>query len=138
MPDSKTNTAAVVNHKVETVRLMKQPIELYKILKFEGLVGSGGEAKAAIAGGVVILNKVVETQKRKKIFSGDIIEFNGAHYLMHYEESVSPRESGNNTADENRTDVPSSTKPMPKSKAKTRQKKSTPKKIVRKKIEIKS
>ena len=86
----------------------------------------------------MILNKVVETQKRKKIFSGDIIEFNGAHYLMHYEESVSPRDSGKNTADENRTDVPSSTKPMPKSKAKTRQKKSTPKKTVRKKIEIKS
>lgn len=138
MPNSKTNTAAIVNHKVETVRLMKQPIELYKILKFEGLVGSGGEAKAAIAGGVVILNKVVETQKRKKIFSGDIIEFNGAHYLMHYEESASPRESGNNTADENRADVPSSTQPMPKSKPKTRQKKSAPKKTVREKIEIKS
>ena len=134
MPDLKTNTAPDVNDKMETIRLMRQPIDLYKILKFEGLVSSGGEAKAVIAGGLVILNNVVETQKRKKIFSGDIIEFNGAHYLMHYVESASPRESGNNTADENRTDVPSSTKPMPKSKAKTRQKKSAPKKTVRKKL----
>ena len=31
------------------VELMCEPVELFKILKFEGLVGSGGEAKAAVA-----------------------------------------------------------------------------------------
>ncbi len=36
-------------------------IELYKILKFENMVGSGGEAKAAEP---VIVNGNVETQKR--------------------------------------------------------------------------
>lgn len=51
------------------------PVELYKILKFEGLVASGGEAKAVIAGGLVLVNGVTETRKRKKIVSGDIIEF---------------------------------------------------------------
>jgi len=138
MPDLKTNTAPVVNDKVETVQLMRQPIELYKILKFEGLVSSGGEAKAVIAGGLVILNNVVETQKRKKIFSGDVIEFNGAHYRMHSEESAGPRESDNITADENKPDIPSAIQPTLKSKAKTRQKKSAPKTTVRKKIGIKS
>jgi len=61
--------------KVREVELMKEPVELYKILKFEGLVASGGEAKAVIADGQVKLNGEIETRKRKKIVAGDIIEF---------------------------------------------------------------
>ena len=57
------------------VEVSREPIELYKILKFEGIVGSGGEAKVAIASGQVLLNGEIETQKRKKILSGDTIEF---------------------------------------------------------------
>ena len=57
------------------VEVYEEPVELYKILKFEGLVGSGGEAKLVIAEGYVLLNGEVETRKRKKIVSGDIIEF---------------------------------------------------------------
>ena len=51
------------------------PVELYKILKFEGLVGSGAEAKAVVAEGQVKVNGDVETRKRKKILDGDLIEF---------------------------------------------------------------
>lgn len=57
------------------VSVNRVPVELYKILKFEGLLPSGGEAKAAVAEGQVKVNGVVETQKRKKILHGDIIEF---------------------------------------------------------------
>ena len=57
--------------------LKKQPVELYKILKFEGMVPSGGVAKLAIESGDVKVNGVVETRKRKKIVAGDVIEFNG-------------------------------------------------------------
>jgi ribosome-associated protein len=39
------------------------------------MVASGGEAKSVIAEGQVLVNGVVETRKRKKIVSGDIIEF---------------------------------------------------------------
>ena len=53
----------------------RQPIELFKILKFEGLANSGGQAKLMIADGQVKLNGKVETQKSKKILSGDVIEF---------------------------------------------------------------
>lgn len=53
------------------------PVELFKILKFEGLAGSGAEAKAVIAEGQVSVNGQVETQKRKKIVEGDVIEFGG-------------------------------------------------------------
>jgi len=57
------------------VSISKEPIELYKLLKFESMVTSGGEAKSVIAEGKVLLNGKVETRKRKKILSGDIINF---------------------------------------------------------------
>ena len=57
------------------VEITKEPIELYKILKFENMVASGGEAKQVITEGKVLVNGKVETRKRKKIFSGDIVEF---------------------------------------------------------------
>ncbi len=57
------------------VEISREPTELYKILKFENMVESGGEAKAVVAAGHVIVNGNVETQKRKKIMDGDIIEF---------------------------------------------------------------
>ncbi|MFT6436482.1 MAG: ribosome-associated protein [Candidatus Azotimanducaceae bacterium] len=58
------------------VVINREPVELYKVLKFEGLVGSGGEAKFVIDSGLVQLNGQVETRKRKKVVSGDVIEFN--------------------------------------------------------------
>ena len=57
------------------VEITKEPVELYKILKFEGLVQSGGEAKMVIAEGQVSVNGEVETRKRRKIVRGDRIEF---------------------------------------------------------------
>ena len=57
------------------IEISEEPIELYKILKFGNMVASGGEAKHAIAEGQVIVNGKVETRKRKKIFSGDVVEF---------------------------------------------------------------
>ena len=57
------------------VEILKEPIELCKILKFESMVSSGGEAKSVIAEGQVLVNGKIETRKRKKIVSGDIVEF---------------------------------------------------------------
>ncbi|GLX81140.1 RNA-binding S4 domain-containing protein [Thalassotalea eurytherma] len=59
------------------VELEQQPIELYKLLKIADLVSGGGEAKVLISEGYVFLNDEVETQKRKKIYHGDIVAFNG-------------------------------------------------------------
>ena len=64
------------------VEMLREPLELFKILKFEGMASSGGEAKSVIDKGLVLLNGVVETQKRKKVLSGDIIEFNGEKICM--------------------------------------------------------
>jgi ribosome-associated protein len=57
------------------IEISEEPIELYKILKFENLVASGGEAKQVISEGQVMVNGKVEIRKRKKIFSGDVVEF---------------------------------------------------------------
>ena len=60
---------------MKDIEIKEEPVELYKILKFEGMVASGGEAKHVISEGLVKVNGEVETRKRKKIFSGDSIEF---------------------------------------------------------------
>ena len=67
---------------MRVVEVSHEPIELYKILKFESMVASGGEAKAVIAEGLVLVNGVIETRKRKKIFSGDTIEFEKVKILI--------------------------------------------------------
>lgn len=59
------------------VEISREPVELYKVLKFEGLVASGGEAKSAVAQGRVHVNGEVETRKRRQIVAGDTIEFAG-------------------------------------------------------------
>lgn len=64
------------------VEILKEPVELYKILKFESMVGSGGEAKFVIAEGMVVVNGKVETRKRKKMVAGDIVEFNNEKILL--------------------------------------------------------
>lgn len=67
---------------MKEIEITKEPVELYKILKFEGIVASGGEAKAVIDDGQVLVNGEIETRKRKKIVSGDIIEFMNAKFKI--------------------------------------------------------
>jgi|TARA_R110002072_G_scaffold86858_7_gene196098 ribosome-associated protein len=57
------------------VDINKEPVELFKILKFEGIVASGGQAKLVISDGQVTVNGEVETRKRRKMVGGDIIGF---------------------------------------------------------------
>ena len=59
------------------VIISREPVELYKILKFEGLAENGGSAKLIVSEGHVKVNGEVETRKRRKIVSGDSIEFQG-------------------------------------------------------------
>ena len=67
------------------VSINREPVELYKVLKFEGLVSTGGEAKMVIAEGMVLVNGEVETRKRKKMVAGDKIQFADQHYILELE-----------------------------------------------------
>jgi ribosome-associated protein len=59
------------------VEIHTEPVELFKILKFEGMVASGGEAKRVIDAGEVRVNGEVETRRRRQIRAGDTIKFAG-------------------------------------------------------------
>ena len=64
------------------VEINQEPTELYKILKFADIVSGGGEAKQVISEGYVYLNGEVETRKRKKIYAGDLLCFNGQYFQI--------------------------------------------------------
>lgn len=67
---------------MKQVDINKEPVELFKLLKFESIVSSGGEAKFVISEGLVLVNDEVETRKRKKLVSGDRVEFNGEKFKL--------------------------------------------------------
>jgi ribosome-associated protein len=50
-------------------------IPLNNLLKVLQLVGTGGEANIRIENGEARVNGAVETQKRKKLRSGDVVVF---------------------------------------------------------------
>jgi ribosome-associated protein len=78
---------------VRIVEISSEPVELYKILKFEGLAASGGQAKVVVAAGQVLVNGKIETQKRKKIVTGDTIEFNDIKLSIKLASTVAPEVS---------------------------------------------
>lgn len=64
------------------ILIFKEPVELFKILKFAGIATSGAEAKDMIAAGNVLINGMIEKQKRKKMVAGDTIEMNGEIFRL--------------------------------------------------------
>lgn len=64
------------------VELTTSPVELYKILKFEGIASSGAEAKMLIEQGLVTVNGEAETRKRRKIVAGDEVTFEDITLLI--------------------------------------------------------
>ena len=52
-------------------------IPLNDLLKVLHLLGSGGEANMRISAGEALVNGSVETQKRKKLRTGDLVRFDG-------------------------------------------------------------
>lgn len=62
---------------MEIIKLREEYIKLGQALKAAGLVGSGVEAKEVILEGLVKVNGVVEMQRGKKLYNGDIVSFDG-------------------------------------------------------------
>ena len=55
----------------------KDYIQLNDLLKIMGMCNSGGQAKLLIDQGLVKVNGKIETRKRCKIRSGQVVEFSG-------------------------------------------------------------
>lgn len=66
----------------KSITIQSEVIELCQVLKFEGLVSSGGEAKIVIGDGQVSVNGKTETRKRAKLRPGDTFEFQGETYRI--------------------------------------------------------
>lgn len=62
---------------METIKIRDEYIKLGQLLKLAGLVESGVDAKFVIQDGMVKVNGQIETQRGKKLVSGDIVEFDG-------------------------------------------------------------
>ncbi|MFU0827988.1 MAG: RNA-binding S4 domain-containing protein [Lachnoclostridium sp.] len=62
---------------MQIIKLRDEYIKLGQALKAAGLVETGVEAKYAIQDGLVKVNGNVETQRGKKLYDGDIVEFHG-------------------------------------------------------------
>lgn len=57
------------------IKITTEFIKLDQLLKFSGLVSTGGEAKEVIYEGLVKVNGEICTMRGKKIYSGDEISF---------------------------------------------------------------
>lgn len=77
MKKARSSTASTNTAAPRAVIVREVPIELCQLLKFAGVTESGGEAKQLIGAGEVLLNGVVETQKRKKLAAGDQVAARG-------------------------------------------------------------
>ena len=65
-----------------TILVDHEPIELCKLLKFGHLVDGGGQAKIVINTGRVRVNGEIETRKRRKITSDDLVEIEGDYLCI--------------------------------------------------------
>ena len=66
------------------VSISTEYIKLQDAMKYANIVYSGGEAKALIQEGNVLVNGEVCTMRGKKLYNGDKFTFDGQTYLISY------------------------------------------------------
>lgn len=59
------------------IRQNEEFIKLGQALKAVGAVESGVEAKEVIQEGLVLVNGEIDTRRGRKLYEGDLVEFNG-------------------------------------------------------------
>lgn len=62
---------------METIKLRDDHIKLGQALKLAGLVQNGVDAKFAVTDGLVKVNGKKELQRGKKLYPGDVFEYEG-------------------------------------------------------------
>ncbi|MCI6857949.1 MAG: RNA-binding S4 domain-containing protein [Eubacterium sp.] len=62
---------------MQELKLREEYIKLGQALKATGMVSSGLDAKIFIQNGEVKVNGEVETRRGKKLYAGDVFEFDG-------------------------------------------------------------
>lgn len=59
------------------IKLREEYIKLGQALKAAGLVDSGVDAKFVVQDGEVKVNGAIELQRGKKLYDGDLVEYDG-------------------------------------------------------------
>ena len=67
---------------MEKIYLRDEYIKLGQALKLAGITGSGVESKEVILDGLVKVNGEVDTRRGRKVYEGDVIEFEGKQILV--------------------------------------------------------
>jgi len=64
------------------IRIKDEFIKLGQAMKAAGIVSSGIDAKMLIQDGQVTVNGEVETRRGKKLYDGDVFEFEGEEFKV--------------------------------------------------------
>ena len=67
---------------MESIKINTEFIKLSQLMKMASLVASGGEAKQIILEGLILVNGEICTQRGKKLYKDDIIEFEDKQYVI--------------------------------------------------------
>ena len=67
---------------MEELKLRDEFIKLGQAMKAAGIVYSGIDAKMLIQDGQVTVNGEVETRRGKKLYDGDVFEFEGEEFKV--------------------------------------------------------
>ncbi len=67
---------------MESITITTEFIKLSQMMKMANLVQSGGEAKQIILDGLVLVNNQLCTQRGKKLYKDDIVEFDEKKYVI--------------------------------------------------------
>ena len=59
------------------IQIRDDVIRLGQLLKLAGIVGGGGEAKALLADGQVLVNGEPETRRGRQLVAGDVVAVEG-------------------------------------------------------------
>lgn len=62
---------------MDSIQICDEYIKLGQALKLAGLVSSGIEAKIVVQNGDVKVNGEIDTRRGKKLYAGDVFEYNG-------------------------------------------------------------
>ena len=72
----------------ETITIITDFITMDKLLKFSGVADTGGQAFLMVEDGIIKLNGKLVTEKRKKVFPGDVVNIDEQIELTSSKETV--------------------------------------------------
>ena len=62
---------------METIEINSDVIQLDQLLKWAGIVDSGGQVRFMLDDSIIKLNGVLLSERRKKVYPGDVVEIIG-------------------------------------------------------------